>query len=107
MSIYETLTEKLKEAKTAAETIAAKTDDGGTSNFDTMYFSIPNKRRANIEQAIHKADLHYYYDDHLKAYFVLPPVSSQGNRRTAQAEAMYDVLKQIPYCKVGMWYQID
>lgn len=104
---YLALQKALCEACAAAK-IASEVEDGGASNFDCMLLHIPvfEDRRAVI--AAKKAGLSMTKMTFRKKniWFVEPPFGGQGAKRTAQAKAMYQVMKDHGYM-VDMYYEID
>jgi hypothetical protein len=106
------LTSDVTAALTIAREVAAKTDDGGTCNFDspTLEFDrMPGpKARKQIEEAVNAAGLSGFWTKIMRCpVFVFGPgCGGQGNSRTAAAEAMRDHLKGNGW-DVGMYYQCD
>lgn len=101
---YTRLTDDLRAASSAA-LLSADHDDGGTCNFDSLMLSLPRWNHQKIEDAIENAGLTGY---HLtgSSWCISPPIPAQGFRRTAQAEAMRDKMKELGYT-AAVYYQID
>lgn len=104
---YKALADDLKKAVAAAEA-AADCDDGGTCNFDCMMIHLPRWNQELIEAAAKAAGI-YAFDItflRVKHYAFSVPRGGQANRRTAQAEAMAQVMKEAGYA-AGVYYQMD
>jgi len=104
---YAALQETFIEAREAAAA-CANVEDGGASNFDCLllYLKIFDDRR--VVFAAKKAGLSMTKKTyHRKCiWFIEPPFGGQGAKRTAQAKAMYQVMKDRGYM-VDMYYEID
>lgn len=104
---YLKLSEDLKAAHCAADAFKDGPDDG-TCNFDAMYISLPGWNKPRIRAAAKQADLmvsiaHVF---HHKVYMFQPPHGGQGERRTKQAEAMYELMKSRGY-EASVYYRMD
>lgn len=89
---YEKLAEDLNDAKKAAVD-AAKGEDGGSCNSDTMYLRLPRAREAKVIEAAEKAGLHARKGDYFgTAYFVYPPECGQAESRYRAVQAMKRVM---------------
>lgn len=99
------LVDALKKAKEAAEAHAHDADDG-TCNFDSVVL-FPGRSRKKIEAALKEADIGFYENQWMgqKGLF-LRLSDGQAARRTAMAEAAYEVLKETGV-DVSMYYQMD
>ena len=102
MDRYRKLTNDLIAAREKAIEVAHFTDDGGTCNFDGMTLHLPNWRHEKVKEAAKKSGLRCFYFDSWKCWVFNVPVPSQGNMRTAQAEAMHKVMEQLKY-NTGMY----
>ena len=103
---YKKLTDDLIKAKIAAEE-AAKGDDGGTANLDTMTIELPRAREKKVLEAIQQAGLYGYKGQWLGTrYFISPPTCGQGNSRARAVQAMAKVMKQAGY-DVLVYYHMD
>lgn len=104
---YLVLQKALCEACAAAK-IASEVEDGGAANFDCMLLHIPVFEDRRVVIAAKKAGLSMTKMTFRRknVWFVEPPFGGQGARRTAQAKAMYQVMKDRGYM-VDMYYEID
>lgn len=103
---YKKLTEDLIRARLAAEE-AAKGEDGGTANLDTMTISLPHARENKVIEAVEKAGLSCSKIDWLgPRYFIYPPKCGQGNSRYRAVQAMAKVMREAGY-DVLVYYQVD
>lgn len=103
---YKKLTEDLIRARLAAEE-AAKGEDGGTANLDTMTISLPHARENKVIGAVEKAGLSCSKIDWLgPRYFIYPPKCGQGNSRNRAVEAMKKVMNEASW-DVLTYYQMD
>lgn len=103
---YEKLTEDLIKARLAAEE-AAKGDDGGTANLDTMTIKISRANEQKVIEATKKAGLSAWKDNWLGLrYFIYPPVCGQGNSRYRAVQAMSKIMEEAGY-DVLIYYQMD
>lgn len=104
---YKKLTEDLIKAKQAAEE-AAKGEDGGTANLDTMTIELPRARETKVIEAVKQAGL--YTSGRVEwfgtKYFIRPPRCGQGNSRNRAVEAMAKVMREAGY-RVLTYYQMD
>ena len=103
---YIKLTKDLINAKLAAIE-AAKGDDGGSANLDTVTIRLPRAREVNIKKAAKEAGVHVSKIDWIGVrYFVFPPACGQGNARVRATEAMKKVLHEAGY-ETLMYSKID
>ncbi len=103
---YKKLTEDLIKARCFAEE-AAKGDDGGTANLDTMTISLPRARESKVVEAAEKAGLNCSKIEWLGVrYFIYPPRCGQGNSRNRAVEAMTKVMRDSGW-DVLIYYQMD
>lgn len=103
---YKKLTEDLIQARLAAEK-AAKGDDGGSANLDTMTIKLLNAREKKVVDAISKAGLRCAKTDWLgPRYFIYPSKCGQGNSRNRAVEAMTEVMEKAGW-DVLIFYQMD
>lgn len=102
---YKKLTEDLIQARLAAEK-AAKGEDGGTANLDTMTIELPRARESKVIEAVEKAGLNCSKIEWLGIrYFIYPPRCGQGNSRYKAVEAMTQFMRQagwnvLTYCQM-------
>ena len=104
---YEKLTTDLIKAKNKAKE-AAKGEDGGTANSDSVFIILPRAREVKVLDAICSAGLHctgktYWIGN---GYLISPPGGGQGNSRARAMEAMTESLKEDGYDVLG-YYQMD
>lgn len=104
---YKKLTEDLIRARKAAEE-AAKGEDGGTANFDTMTIKLPRASENKVVEAVRKAGLRCSKICWLGEvrYFIYPPSCGQGNSRNRAVEAMTQVMRDAGW-DVLIYYQMD
>lgn len=104
---YKVLADCLKKAVEAARA-AANCDDGGTCNFDSMMLYLPRWDQKAIQEAARLAGIRAFDTEFCgKKYYIFSvPCGGQANRRTAQAEAMYAVMKEQGYA-AHVYYQMD
>ena len=98
------------EALTIAKGIAAKSDDGGTCNFDAPALRFDRMPRAKQREEIEAAcqPLNGFWTKRYRtSLFVFGPgCGGQGNSRTRAAEAMVLHLEGKGY-EMTTWYQAD
>lgn len=104
---YEKLTEDLIKARLAAEE-AAKGEDGGTANLDTMTIKLPRARENKVIEAVKKAGLYTRGKTEWigTRYFIPSPRCGQGNSRNRAVEAMKEVMREAGW-DVLIYYQMD
>lgn len=103
---YKKLTADLIKARVAAEE-AAKGEDGGTANLDTMTIKLPNAFEASVLKAVKAAGLYASKRKWLGSrYFIYPPKCGQGNSRVRATEAMRNVMREAGW-DVLMYCQMD
>jgi hypothetical protein len=104
---YKKLTEDLKKARAAAIE-AAKGEDGGTANLDTMTISLPGARENKVIEAVTNAGLHTSGRQEWigPRYFICPPSCGQGNSRVRATTAMLKVMREAGW-EVLMYEQMD
>jgi hypothetical protein len=89
---YKKLTEDLKRAKEAGE-IAARGEDGGTANLDTLTLSIPRANERKVIEAVNAAGLHTRgRREWIGPRFFINGPGGQGNSNVRAVEAMEKVL---------------
>ena len=102
---YKNLKEILIKVRQAAIE-AAKGEDGGTANLDTITIELPRAREEKVIKAAAEAGLHVSKINWIGVrYFVYPPACGQGNARVRATEAMKKVLNEagyntLMYCKM-------
>lgn len=102
---YKKLTEDLIKARIAGEE-AAKGDDGGSANLDTMTIKLPRAREKKVIEAVGKAGLNCGKIEWLGVrYFIYPPSCGQGNSRYRAVKAMTQFMRQtgwdvLTYCQM-------
>lgn len=103
---YKKLTEDLIKARCFAEK-AAKGEDGGTANLDTMTIKLPRAKENKVIEAVKKAGLYTRgRREWLGArFFISPPGGGQGNARNRAVEAMTKVMREagwdvLTYCQM-------
>jgi hypothetical protein len=102
---YKKLTANLIKAKEAAEE-AAKGEDGGSANLDTMTIKLPRANEKKVIEAVQAAGLHASKINWIGLrYFIYPPACGQGNSRVRATEAMKKVMQEagwdvLMYCKI-------
>lgn len=104
---YKKLTEDLIKARLAAEE-AAKGEDGGSANRDTMTIKLPRANEKKVMEAVKDAGLYTRGRQNWigPRFFISPPACGQGNSRVRATEAMEKVMKEAGY-DVLMYCQID
>lgn len=104
---YKKLTEDLIQAKLAAVE-AAKGEDGGSANLDTMTISLLNARENKVIEAVRAAGLYTGGKREWLGprFFILPPKCGQGNSRNRAVEAMTKVMSEAGW-DVLIYHQID
>lgn len=104
---YKKLTEDLIKAKEAAIE-AAKGNDGGTANLDTMTLKLPGARESKVIEAVEAAGLYTSGRSEWLGirYFIPPPTGGQGNARNRAVEAMAKVMKEAGWNELT-YYQMD
>ena len=104
---YLALQKAFCEAYAAAEKVS-DIEDGGASNFDCMLIYLPvfEDRRSIIAAKKAGLSMTKMTFRQKNIWFVDPPFGGQGARRTAQAKAMYEAMKERGYM-VDMYYEID
>jgi len=103
---YKKLTQDLIKAKQAAIE-AAKGDDGGSANLDTVTIELIRAREEKVEKAANEAGLHASKIKWIGVrYFIYPPACGQGNARVRATEAMQKALKEAGY-ETLMYSQMD
>ena len=102
---YKKLTEDLIKARIAGEE-AAKGDDGGTANLDTMTIKLPNARESKVIEAVEKAGLYTRGKREWLGprYFISGP-GGQGNSNYRAVKAMTQFMRQagwdvVTYCQM-------
>lgn len=105
---YAKLARDLKSAATQALEVAAKTDDGGTCNLDSVIIALKGWNGAKVQEAAKQADVgcHSMFIGRQKSYVLVPKSIGQANARTAAVEAMRKALRFEGY-DTSMYYQID
>ncbi len=108
MTIYEKLKWDLIEAAEKAKEEAIETDDGGTCNFDCCVLFLPRYNEKKTIEAIKAAGMSGFKSIHFGkvCYMLGNPIFAQGNRRTAQAEKINEVMKSKGY-DTTVYYQMD
>lgn len=103
---YKKLTEDLIKAKLAGEE-AAKGEDGGTANLDTMTLKLPRANEKKVIEAVKKAGLYTSGRSEWlgSRYFISGP-GGQGNSRNRAVEAMSKVMRDAGW-DVLIYYQMD
>lgn len=102
---YKKLTDDLISAGKAAIE-AAKGEDGGTANLDTVTVELPRAREEKVIQAATDAGLYASKTNWVGIrYFIYPPYCGQGNARVRSTTAMKRVLDEagyntLMYCKM-------
>lgn len=104
---YKKLTDDLIKARIAAEE-AAKGEDGGTANLDTMTIALPKAKENKVIEAVKKAGLYTSGKTNWigPRYFISPPKCGQGNSRNRAVEAMTKVMREAGW-DVLIYYQMD
>jgi hypothetical protein len=104
---YKKLAEDLIKARLAAEE-AAKGEDGGTANLDTMTIRLHRANEKKVIEAVKAAGLHTLGKRQWlgPCYFIGPPNCGQGNSRVRATEAMEKVMKEAGY-EALMYCQMD
>ncbi|SCG82682.1 hypothetical protein DW1_1109 [Proteiniborus sp. DW1] len=104
---YKKLTEDLIMAKQAAEE-AAKGEDGGTANLDTMTIKLPRANENKVIEAVKKAGLYTRGKSEWigPRFFISPPKCGQGNSRNRAVEAMAKVMREAGW-GILVYYQMD
>lgn len=103
---YLKLSKTVRNAIKKAEEVAGNVEDDGTSNFDAMVLIVPRWNKKKVVEAIENAGARCYFNERCRGFEIFPPCGGQGNRRTAQAEAMYEIMKKEGYTAI-VWYEID
>jgi hypothetical protein len=105
----EKLAQDLKAANEAAQKAftecMAKHGDRGTCNFDSAVLYFPRIQATKVLAVGEQVGVRLFKDFRGR-YHVSTPCGGQGFARTAQAEAMYNVLKAAGW-ETGMYYQMD
>lgn len=84
-------------------------NDCGTCNFDSPTLYLPRWKKELVEQAAKEAGTHCWklgYGFWKGFYLICPSTHSQGNPRTANAEAMHDHFNSLGYTS-GVYYMMD
>jgi hypothetical protein len=84
-------------------------NDWGTCNFDSPTLYLPRWKKELVEQAAKEAGTHCWklgYGYWKGFYLISPNTHSQGNPRTANAEAMHDHFNSLGYTS-GVYYMMD
>lgn len=103
---YYKLTEDLIKARLAAED-AAKGEDGGSANLDTVTIKLLRSREDKVKDAAKLAGLSASKINWLgPRYFIHPPACGQGNSRVRSTRAMKKVLEELGY-EVLMYERVD
>lgn len=104
---YKKLTEDLIRAREAAKE-AAKGEDGGTANLDTMTISLPRANEKKVIEAVQAAGLFTMGRREWigPRYFIGPPACGQGNSRVRATRAMAKVMRAAGW-DVLMYEQMD
>lgn len=103
---YKKLTTDLIKARLAAEE-AAKGEDGGSANLDTLTIKLPRAREKKVIEAINAADLCGDKQEWLgPRYFIYPPVCGQGNSRYRAVMAMAKVMREAGWDTL-IYYRMD
>jgi hypothetical protein len=113
MNRYDKLAKDLEKAAEAGiRKMEMQDGDGGASNFDRTYLRLPRWREEKVKKAAEKAGLwaEKRTSGMLGTRFSigLPDEAGkyQGNKRTAAAEGMWEVLKDLGY-DGGVYYHMD
>ena len=108
MTKYEQLRQDLTEAVNQAVVTALNTDDGGTCNFDSCLLFLPRYNEEKTIEAINAAGIGGFKSNHFGkvCYMLGNPIFAQGNRRTAQAEKINEVMRSKKY-DTDVYYMID
>lgn len=103
---YKKLTEDLIKARIAGEE-AAKGEDGGTANLDSLTISLPRAREKNVIEAVKKAGLYTRGRREWigPRYFISGP-GGQGNSNVRATEAMAKVMREAGW-SVLIYHQMD
>lgn len=107
MSKYDKLTKDLIKAREAAIE-AAKGEDGGSANLDTMTIRLPRYREDKVIEAVEAAGLYTRGRTQWigTRYFIGPPGCGQGNSRYRAVQAMKNVMEEEGW-DVLVYYQAD
>jgi len=104
---YKKLEQDLIKAKNAGVE-AAKGEDGGTANMDSVFLCLPKTREIKVLEAIKNAGL--YCRKKTKwigvGYMISPVKCGQGNSRARAQKAMLDSLESDSYKVLG-FYKMD
>lgn len=93
---YEKLCESLKKAREVGIE-AAKGDDGGSANLDSVFLRVPRCREEKVLEVIQKAGLFCLYKSKwmgTPGYLIDPIECGQGNSRYRAVQAMVKSLKE-------------
>ena len=104
---YTKLTADLKVAA-AASREAAKGEDGGTCNLDSVFLVLPRAKEEKVNAAMTAAGVNGFKTRWLGStgFLIAPPGTGQGNSRCRGMEAMKKVLVNAGY-DVSGYYQMD
>lgn len=74
-------------------------DDGGTCNLDACAVKLPRWREALVERAAKEAGTHSFVWElwGSKDFVFCPDTNGQGNKRSRNADAMTDYMRQLGY----------
>jgi hypothetical protein len=105
---YSKLAEDCAKAKELALQAAAKVDDGGTCNFDSVFMKLPRWNESQTLDALKAGGLSGYKTKWLgsQGFLVSPPRVGQANKRTTAMEAMKHFFEAAGYAVHG-YYQMD
>lgn len=105
---YAKLSEDLAAAAAYGLEVAAGSDDGGTCNMDAAGLVLSGWIEAKVEQAAKAAGVGCFVWRlwGSKSYVFPIPCGYQGNARSAAAEAMKNMLRDLGY-ETTMYYQMD
>lgn len=106
MTKYELLTKDISQAIYEAKAIAKVTNEKGTCNCDFAIVHLPRWNHKKVYEAVERAGTTALYFDDWKGFAIVNPVSGQGNRRTEQAETIYEVMQDLGY-NVSFYCQTD
>jgi hypothetical protein len=107
MDKYSQLAIDLKESVKMAIEAAAKVDDGGSANLDSVFIQLPRFNEEKTIQAIYGAGLSGFKTVWMgiTGFIINPPCVGQGDKRNRAMEIMKDCLKE--KYQVFSFYQMD
>lgn len=107
MSRYKKLYEDLVKAKEAAIE-AAKGEDGGSANLDTLTIRLPRYKEDKVIEVVKAAGLYTRGRTQWigSRFFIEPPGCGQGNSRYRAVQAMKNVMEEEGW-DVLVYYQMD